>query len=676
MALSLLASSINLKAEEEDAFFSLSLEDLLNIEIEVATKNKKSLADSPSTVSVFTANEINNLGINTLTQLLNLVPGFQVYSDGTYSDGGAVTARGRSSSGSNFEILVLMDGQRINDGRTGGATATNPNIALENIARVEIIRGPGSAIYGSNAFTGIINLVTKIDSNDINVAVGQYGAISTSLNYSKTIDNGTLSAFVKLYQQDGEDLNIGTDKSPKFSNKKNSGTEFYAKYSGDSFNLKARYMTRDVEGFYVLERIDDDFNRRESVQYYINGDYSWSFNKHFSAKFGAYYLNNYVLGALRLMPAGTFGPGGPFFGLSDPLSTDPFNTEFFSDSSEAGGFAELAWEVSEGSEMLFGVMHRRENIEALKLNNNFDLGMFVSKQFPINYYGELLFTTELQSDQKRNITGIFAQYDSKINDQLLFTTGARYDDYSDFGSTFNPRLGLVYKPNEGHTLKLSYGQAFRAPSPSETNRKNSSIVGGNSELKPEQIKTLELHWSQHYEKVNFSLTLFDNTITNAVALLPSAGTDLVSWQNGEEYNNFGGELEIISTLSDSIFMRASYTHFFDLPVESQKQSEGMFTLSINYDQGPWNVNLNGFRHSEMTYIHPDSASSTLVPVNLASYMVFNLNLSYQWSENSKIGLNTKNIFDEEYFTPSAVGSLPAGVINDGRIVHLIFKYDF
>ena len=659
-----------------DYLFELSLENLLDIEIVVSTKSNKSLTDSPSTLSVFTENEINKLGIHTLNELLNLVPGFQVYSDGVYSDGGAVTARGRSSSSSNFEILMLMDGQRLNDGRSGGASTTNPNIALENIARVEIIRGPGSAIYGSNAFTGVINLITKTDSNSVNVTIGQYGAISASLNYAKTIEKGTFSAFVKSYEQDGEDLNIGTVANPAFSNKTNSGTEFYAKYSGDTFNLRARYMIRDVEGFYVLGLIDDDFNRREASQYYINGDFSWSLEEHFSAKVGASYLNNSVLGAITLMPAGTFGPDGPLFGLSSPPSNDSFDTEYSSDSSEESVFAELTWKMSEDSEILFGITHRRENSEELTLKNNFDLAMFVNEQFPINYYGELLPTTVLQTAKKRNITGLFAQIDSKINDQLLFTTGARIDDYSDFGRTFNPRLGLVYKLNKVKTLKLSYGKAFRAPSPAETNRQNSSIVAGNFELKPEKITTLELHWSQRHEIVNVAMTLFDNTITDAVVLLPSPGTNLVSWQNGEEYNNSGGEFEVISTLSDSIFMRASYTHFFDLPVESQKQSKNMFTLSINYHQGPWNANLNGFRHSETTYIYSDATTSTLVPVNLDSYMVLNLNLSYKWLKNSRINLNTKNIFDEKYFTPPSLGSLTDGIINDGRTIHLEFEYSF
>jgi outer membrane receptor protein involved in Fe transport len=121
--------------------------------------------------------------------------------------------------------------------------------------------------------------------------------------------------------------------------------------------------------------------------------------------------------------------------------------------------------------------------------------MLARGQIPIDYYGEMRYINTIQLPQKREVTGVFAQYDGRISDKLLLTTGVRYDRYSDFGSTVNPRLGLVYKANESNTLKFSYGQAFRAPSVAETRLANNSMLAGNLDLQPEKIKTYELHWS-------------------------------------------------------------------------------------------------------------------------------------------------------------------------------------
>ena len=149
----LLAFSFNVAGStddnDSDYIMSISLEDLLNIEVEVATKSKKSLSDSPSTVSVFTHQEIDALGIETLQELLNLVPGFQTQAIGDHGTAKIATARGRRASNTGFEILVLYDGQRLNSEWSGSALQTNSKMSLKNVKQVEIIRGPGSAIYGS-----------------------------------------------------------------------------------------------------------------------------------------------------------------------------------------------------------------------------------------------------------------------------------------------------------------------------------------------------------------------------------------------------------------------------------------------------------------------------------------------------------------------------------------------
>ncbi len=144
-----------------DHLFVMSLEDLLKVKVRGSTLTDESIRDVPGAVSVFTHDQIQRMGFDYLHELLNLVPGYQSQRTGNFTQNYAYSSRGRRNETQAKEILVIMDGRTLNDSRTSSANMTLPLILLEQIERVEIIRGPGSAIYGSSAFTGVINIVTR-----------------------------------------------------------------------------------------------------------------------------------------------------------------------------------------------------------------------------------------------------------------------------------------------------------------------------------------------------------------------------------------------------------------------------------------------------------------------------------------------------------------------------------
>lgn len=651
---------------EVEKLFALSLEELFDLTVEVATKSEKNLADSPSTVSVFSAAEIDALGIDNLQQLLNLVPGFQSYFDGFLGETKAVSSRGRRASTSSFELLVLYDGQRLQEDRSGSAMDLNPALSLANIARVEIIRGPGSAIYGSNAFTGIINLVTKTGENNVSIGVGEGDLYRAAINYSTPLAQGQWSVFLQGFDQHGQNQNLLLSDLPAVSHNSNSGFDFYTKYSSDSSNINIRYSRRDVEGFYTLERIDDEFNQGQRGQFHFAADHRWTLNDTLGLKARAFYIQHQVDLDVTLESAGTLAF------ISNPPSNEPLYTRVELEGHETGIELEFDWQISANSEALFGIVHRRPETDDGLVGNNFDLAMLLNNQFPVNYYGELKKTAVVQIGQKRFVNSVFMQYDGQLTAQLMFTTGIRYDDYSDFGSTLNPRLGLVYKVNDVHRLKFSYGQAFRAPTPTQTRLANNPITVGNRDIQPEKMKTFELHWSGAYQYFNVGLTLFDNKIEDAVAQLPTADGTKVQWDNGPTWENSGAELELFAELTDALYVRAAYSKLFDQPADSVRQSDNLLSASINYRHGLWNFNLNGYYHSEMTYLH----STTLQQVNLGGFAVFNSKLSYDYSAQTKLYLKVSNLFDKGYLTPSATGVLSNGVVNEGQLWSLGLDFQF
>lgn len=649
---------------EEETMMGVSLEALINISIEVATKSKKSLTDSPSTVSVFTAAEIESLGISNLQDLLNLVPGFQSKATGGHGMSKTVAARGRRASQNGFEVLVLYDGQRLNNDRTGAAVQLNAQLSLSNIERVEIIRGPGSAIYGSNAFTGVVNLVTKTGKNEVAGFVGDNDSYGAHGNFSGSGDKYNWDLFVGSWAYEGPDIDAWSFGQNIKATPDEDGVDLYFKGTFNHLTFKARYMDRDTQGAYVIENIVPDFNHSSQSQTHYNLKYQNELADKFQLSVFGFYMSTDWTFQTSLFPAGAL------LNLSNPPSADPMRGRDTFKTQEVGLGAEVSWMTDEHSELLFGAVYRDPKVDDSVLYNNFDLGQMSNGQFPINYYGTLEPTTLVMKGQNRTIIGLFAQYDTRFGDNLLATFGVRYDDHSDFGSTINPRVGLVYKLNDIHTLKASFGQAFRAPSASETGLTNNPIIVGNEDLQPEKVKTWELNWSQKYERVNLSITLFDNTFEDAVALIPAPDSTKVHWNNANQYENNGVEVDLFASLTDHIYLRAGYSKYFDMPADAFFLSDEMFTAAINFQMNKWQFNLNGFFHSDT-----QSRSAAGLTI-LDDYWVFNAKLQYKVNDSWSIALGANNLFDETYHTTDGNMNSPNGLTNLGRTVHLEAKFRF
>jgi iron complex outermembrane receptor protein len=154
--------------------FNKSLEELMTIRVIGSTLQTQTLAEVPASVTVYTREQIRQMGITDLMTLLQFTVGTQVQRNSTAGLNKTASIRGLRSNASMNEILFLLDGQRLNEVWSDGAIRHVSHLDLSHVSRVEIIRGPGSAIYGSNAFSGVVNILTDM-SAQINVRVGTTG---------------------------------------------------------------------------------------------------------------------------------------------------------------------------------------------------------------------------------------------------------------------------------------------------------------------------------------------------------------------------------------------------------------------------------------------------------------------------------------------------------------------
>ncbi len=187
--------------EDPYNYLNLSLKELLNIKVTIASNTENSVIDSPSSVTVYLRQEILNMGLENLDELLNFIPG--VYSNRNDVRGQLAIFRGRQSGDCSNGVLVLLNGSRANNALCGGAFEHLSYLSLADIERVEVIRGPGSAIYGSNAMLGVINVITRKTGNQVNIATGNIGSKEINVKLSKEIVKVGASLFVRYSEDEG-----------------------------------------------------------------------------------------------------------------------------------------------------------------------------------------------------------------------------------------------------------------------------------------------------------------------------------------------------------------------------------------------------------------------------------------------------------------------------------------
>ena len=174
--------------------------------ITIASKREEKVKDAPSIVTIITEKEIENMGARTISDILMTVPGFDILKS-AFIGISDINVRGISSTNANRELKLLIDGHSINDPGTGSVTFFFDDLPLRNVKRIEIIRGPGSAIYGANAFLGIINVITKdsddIDGVEVSTRFESYDTQDYSIMFGKTLYGIDIAGFANFYNTNG-----------------------------------------------------------------------------------------------------------------------------------------------------------------------------------------------------------------------------------------------------------------------------------------------------------------------------------------------------------------------------------------------------------------------------------------------------------------------------------------
>ncbi|HEB28367.1 MAG TPA: TonB-dependent receptor, partial [Porticoccus sp.] len=465
----------------------MSLEELMKVEITSSTLSAESLKSVPSSVTIFTRKQIQQLGINTLEELMNHVPGYQNYVSDTNQS--SYSSRSRRVASGSREVLVLLDGQRLNNDLFGNAGAIQP-LSLKNVAKVEFIRGPGSAIYGANAFLGVINVMTVNDISEVDVSTGSFQQRQISLNVNTEAGAFNSNLTIESQSGDGELLSRYDPITANFidSHQETSQKSIYwrARWNDGSdggLSLQARHLENISDGGYFSGRASDAYNRFDfgssffALQYKKTLNENWEFSSRISDSLYEYQAE--------------------FLAAKTPSEVEVIG-RINMEGNDRSFENQLRWHQGSAKAML-GMDYTRNSVDRVESSAQF---LPAPPNPSSNAFG-----TDV-----RQVRSWYGQWQDELRQNWTYILGIRRDDYSDIKGHTSPRAGLIWGVDESNTLKLLYGEAFRAPARNETSATNPSQLG-NPNLQPEISKTLEFVWMKTGEHYYGTVSLFDTKIT-------------------------------------------------------------------------------------------------------------------------------------------------------------------
>jgi iron complex outermembrane receptor protein len=491
------------QADYDKQLFEMSLEELISLPVFVATRTPEVGAQAPSSVTVFTRTEIEALGVDSVEALLNFVPGFITARESVFGDGSMVAARGRTTAQASYNILFLRNGQRLNNSRSGGAMTVHRMISLQDVERVEVIRGPGSALYGASAFSGVVNIVTLEDDNRIHAATSSLGGGDAYANLSTSGDDWGIRLSARGFRDNGQDYPGAHNSERKGIRDPRSGKDLFASGCYRGLDLSLHHTQRRQDDFYsvagTLGESTDFEDTWLRTEYRLLNENSRQLDLYASYRVQQGTEIQELLTSkeiLELPPA--LNPEGAEFPLYRKLSTREEEWAL----GLAGYVRANDWhELSVGLDWVRPDHIQERSVHNYEPSDGFDR-QITAYDYPIYYVGDEGVVRLQPSGSDREIFSAYLQDQITIDTQWSATLGIRYDRYSDFGGHLSPRLALIHDRDASHTFKLLYGEAFRAPAI----RQVSGGAVGNPSLQPELSKTMEFAWLHRSDQINTTLT--------------------------------------------------------------------------------------------------------------------------------------------------------------------------
>ena len=672
----LLACSQGVLALEEEEDLGLSFGEKATVSI--ATGGQQLLARAPAVASVITAEEIRNMGAKDIDEVLVKVPGLHV-SKSEYMSSSQYLIRGMTST-YNPQVLMLMNGVPMTSLFLSNRTDFGTSLPVENISRIEVIRGPGSALYGADAFSGVINIITKnakeIGGTRYGIGVGSFNTQNAWVQYGGELGAVEVASYLRVGKTDGQhrtitaDAQTGIDKlygssaslAPGPLREGYSAIDGQVDMSYENWRWRLGYRLRDDIGTGpgVADSLDPSGKARSerfsTDLIWHDGEFAQDWDV--TAQMSFMDQANTVISPLLLYPAGAFG--GTF---ANGVLAAPSKWERALRTS--ANFVFSGWE---DHKVRFGIGHDVQQIYRITESKNYSvtIGGLGPQLNPLGSYRDVSSTSPFMKTGIRRINYLYGQDEWNFTRDWTLTAGLRHDRYSDFGATTNPRLALVWDTSQTVTTKFLLGRAFRAPSWVEQYNINNPVALGNPNLKPEIVTTAEsaVTW-QARSDLQLSANIYRYQWNDIIRFVPNATANTGSTaQNAGKQHGHGVELEATWDMNRELRFTGSISAQRSID-EATGKDAGLAPERRYFVQSTWRATPLWVLDTTVNYVADRKRQPGDTRAPLADYTTVDLALRRERVfGNWELRASVANLFNTNVLEPTLWSTNSANLPND------------
>jgi len=636
----------------------ISIEQLLDIEVFTASKFNQKTSEAPSKVTVITSDAIRKFGYRHLKDVLNSIPGLYTTYDRNYS---YIGFRGFGLPGDyNTRILMLLDGQRVNDNVYDSFGIDYDGIVnVDLIERVEFSSGPGSAIYGANAIFGVINIITKsgdaIDGVQVSADYASENSRRARVTAGSSFDSGIDAIFsASAYKSDGADIYFPEFDDPATNNGIAVGLDYH---ESQNLFLKLKYENWGFEAAYN--------NRTKGIP---TASYGQEFNMSPSETID-------TLGMATLTYDNTISNTSQVFGRFS-LGQYDYSGDFIYDYPPLTVNRDETVGEWWNAQLRYRTTHfdNHNIIVGAELQNN---GTQDQANFDVDP-----FASYLDDSRSSKTYGLYIQDEIRLSTQFILNAGIRYDNnnYDTTSSNIvksviSPRLALIYLAQPETTLKFIFGTSYRNPNAYELYYSETLGYLSNYDLEPEEIETFEFD-IEHYLNNNFKLSasLYSNHTTNLIGINIDPNTGDYFFDNLDKVEAQGTDLEAEYINETGLRLRTSYSF-----VSSENEATNERLTNSPEHMLKFNVAAPVFQKKADTGIEFLYMSSRTTPQGdkTGGYGITNLTLSStKIYERLELSASIYNLFDKQYADPVSEEHVQSSIVQDGRNFRIKATYTF
>ena len=634
--------------------FQISLEDLMNVEVVSATRIKQNITEAPSIMTVITAQQIRERGYQSVAEAVRTVPGFSLWVDNFMS---SISVRGFNSiQGWNQNLKIMIDGQPVSYRPANWTPINESLIPIRCVKKIEVIKGPASALYGANAYLGAINIITfdgeEFDSVKLTGIGGSLDTYGGSFVAGKKIDEIDFMTAFSAQRSNRSGLSLPDPIPNDYANKKSENDiskpkSFYGKISYKGLTMSANYQR--------LYKYAEFTDFSTLSHHCLNCFDNWFIKGEYEKKLFADKLN--LKGSLA------YGEGGINNEEEKKKASD-----IYIKRDVGVRFVDLAvesfYKFAEKNSIGIGMDYTTDDHQ---LWNNYSVDMTTGEETP-------LFDPPPQPRKDFNNYGIYAQAAYYPYPNTGLTGGLRFDSHNIYGDSTTYRIGITNRISEKLYIKILYGTSFKAPTPRQLFDPPFSHplvlhdTRGNKDLVPQKARTFETLLGFKIGKMlHGKLGGFYTRIKDGIELRPvDTGTGYTYYQTDLKSFGFEGGLDAQFSKNLKGYLNFSYqqTRYDETDKDTDFVPETTVNAGLNYlFMEHLNINLEnifvGKRVSPKKLDAGEYADPGYQPdenYKIPAYLLVNLTLSTKDirifnNKETIFSLNCSDIFDEKYIDP-------------------------